>query len=89
MFKKIEPATEWGYDEIFLNKIVHLLETIVWQNSTPTKKGEQAKHKAQKPELFTPDFMKRHTSPADEGIKKDTVATDVDTVKELLARPRG
>lgn len=89
VFKKIEPATEWGYEEIFLNKVVHLLETIVWQNSTPTKKAEQAKHKAQKPELFTPEFMKKHNTPADVGIKKDTVATDVDTVKELLARPRG
>lgn len=89
MFKKIEPATEWGYDEIFLNKIVHLLETIIWQNSTPSKKGEQAKHKLEKPQLFTPDFMKKPGKSDDEGIKKDTVATDVDTVKELLARPRG
>jgi len=86
VFKKLEPATEWGYDQIFLNQIVWLLETVVWQNATPSKKAEQARHKTQKPALFTPEFMKK--SGVVEGIKKDTVAADVDTIKDLLSRPR-
>ena len=42
---------------------------------------------AAKPKLFVPEFMKKEEP--DEGIKRDTVAADVDTIKELLARPRG
>lgn len=87
VYRKIQPATEWGYGEIFMNKMVYLLETLVWQNSTPSKKGDQAKHKAQKPVQFIPDFMKK-TVNAKEGIAKDTVAAPVDEIKAILARPR-
>lgn len=86
VFKKLEPATEWGYDEIFLNKIVYLLDTIVWQNGTPTKAGEKAKHKQQQPKLFIPTFMKNKETK--DGIAKDTVSLDVDEVKDILSRPR-
>ena len=41
---------------------------------------------AAKPKLFTPDFMKKAMD--NEGIKKDTLAADVDTIKDLLAKPR-
>lgn len=85
VFKKIQPATEWGYSEIFQNKMIFLLETLIWQNSFDPKK--KAQHTAQKPKLYVPPFMKK--AMGDEGIKKDTVAADVDTIKELLARPRG
>jgi len=62
--------------------MVHLLETLVWSKSKDaTKKIPQ-----HKPVLFMPDFM---VGLADEGIRKDTVAADVDTIKEILARPRG
>jgi len=67
-----------------MNKMVYLLETLVWQKSFDPKK--KAAHMAAKPKLFTPDFMKKAMD--DEGIKKDTQAADVDTIKELLARPR-
>jgi len=86
VFRKLEPATEWGYTEIFQNKMVWLLETLVWQNSTPSKKAEQARHKLLKPELYTPSFMKK--SKPKEGIAKDTVAADVETIKAILDRPR-
>lgn len=84
MFKRIQPATEWGYNEIFQNKMVWLLETLIWQKSFDPKK--KAAHMALKPKLFVPEFMQKAMS--DEGIKKDTQAADVDTIKELLARPR-
>lgn len=41
---------------------------------------------AAKPKLFVPDFMQK--AMGDEGIKKDTLAADVDTIKDLLSRPR-
>lgn len=64
--------------------MVFLLETLVWQKAFDPKK--KSAHLAAKPKLFTPEFMKK--AMADEGIKKDTVALDVDEVKELLARRR-
>lgn len=69
-----------------MNKMVFLLETIVWQNATPSKKGEQAQHKSQKPKQFIPDFMKKVLD--SDGIKKDTVAADIDTIKDILSRKR-
>lgn len=58
---------------------------IVWQNATPNKKAERARHISKKPELFRPPWMPKA---AGGDIKKDTVADDVETIKELLARPR-
>lgn len=88
VFAKIQPASQWGWHEIFQNKIVYLLETIIWQNATPQdgKPGKMAEHKRNKPQLYRPDFMPKEE---DNTIKKDTVAADIDTIKELLARPRG
>lgn len=82
----MQPATEWGWQEVLLNKISYLLEVIVWQNATPSKKGEKAKHMAQKPVMFMPSFMPKQPGSTDQN--KDLVAADVDTIKELLARPR-
>lgn len=81
----MQPATQWGWQEVFMNRIMYLLEVIVWQNATPTKKAEKAKHLAAKPEPYRPDWMPKREA---EGIKKDTVAADVDTIKDLLSRPR-
>jgi len=41
---------------------------------------------AARPKLFVPDFMQK--AMGDNGIKKDTQAADIDTIKELLAKPR-
>lgn len=81
----MQPATQWGWNEVFNNRIVYLLETIIWQNATPSKKGEKAKHLSQKPQPFRPEWMPKTN---DSGIKKDTIAADVDTIKDLLSRPR-
>jgi len=64
--------------------MVFLLETLIWQKAFDPKK--KAAHMAAKPKLYVPEFMKKAT--ADEGIKKDTIALDVDEVKAILARPR-
>lgn len=84
MFKRVQPATEWGYQDIFMNKMVWLLETLVWQKAYDPKKKSQ--HLANKPKLYVPEFMRKAMDA--EGIQKDTVSLDVDEVKELLARPR-
>lgn len=64
--------------------MVWLLETLVWQKSFDPKK--KAAHMAARPKLFVPDFMQK--AMGDNGIKKDTQAADIDTIKELLAKPR-
>lgn len=83
LFSAINPAMQWGWREILANKANYLLDTIIWQNSNEgVKKHKQTPH----PKIFVPDFMKK--AMGDEGIKKDTVALDVDEVKHLLSRPR-
>lgn len=86
MYAKVDPPTQWGWTETLLNKAVYYLETIAWQNATPTERGKKAAHNANKPKLFQPDFMPKLN--AGNSIAKDTTAADIDTVKELLARPR-
>lgn len=80
VYAAIEPATQWGFFENFQNRMVFLLETIVWQNGYDPKK--KALHKAKQPKLFVPDFLKRP------GIDKDKVAADIDDIKVLLSRRR-
>lgn len=87
VFKLFDPSTEWGYNEIFQNKIVHLLETIIWQNSTPSKPAEKAKHKAEQPKLFVPEFMKKGNEEAEGG--KETMLLDTDEIDRILSLPRG
>lgn len=86
VFAKVQPATQWGWSETFSNKIVYLLEMIIWQNATPHKKGERAKHQGNKPVLFRPDWMPKVDEKRD--ISKGIMAADTETIKELLARPR-
>lgn len=85
VYRVLQPASQWGWQEVFLNRIAYYLEVIIWQNATPSEKGKKAQHAAAKPELYRPDWMPKRDA---EGIKKDTVAADVDTIKDLLSRPR-
>jgi len=71
---------QWGTMEAFTNKMVYLLETLVWQNGYDPKK--KAQHKANKPKLFVPPFMQKP------GIDADKVVHDIDDIKGILARPR-
>lgn len=64
--------------------MVFLLETLIWQKAFDPKK--KAAHMAAKPKIYIPEFMKQAT--ADQGIKKDTMALDIDEVKAILAKPR-
>lgn len=86
VFAKVQPATQWGWTENLLNKIEFHLATIAWQNATPSKPGAKAHHKTLQPKLFKPDFMPELNAGND--IKRETMAADVDTIKDLLSRPR-
>ena len=86
VFCAYEPANQWGWGEVFANKTTHLLELLLWQAGTPSKKGERARHKANKPKPFMPDFMKR--SQAGTGMNESVEAMTVDDVKSWLAVPR-
>lgn len=87
MFSAIEPANQWGWAEVFANKTTYLLELLLWQAGTPSKKAERAKHKAAKPRPFVPDFMKK--SQAGVGLNQDVPVQTIDDVKSWLAVPRG
>lgn len=87
VFCAIDPSNQWGWDEVFNNKTVYLLELLLWQGATPSKKKDMPKHKAAKPKQFIPDFMKKPSLdlPINEGVGVMTV----DDVKSWLAVPRG
>jgi hypothetical protein len=84
VFVKLQPANQWGFEEVFANKTNYLLELLLWQNSYDPKK--KSKHMANKPKPFVPEFMKDKKQSA---INKDSVKHTVDDIKSILALPRG
>ena len=83
MHSAIQPSNTWGWKEILLNKANYLLEVIIWQNSN---EGVKKSKRTRKPEPFMPDFMKpKEKNP----INNESVAQDTETIKDLLAQPRG
>lgn len=85
-FTAINPAAQWGWSEMFLNKVTYLLELKLWQD-TPVKKGEKASHNRKKPKPFVPDFLKSKMPEAE--INKETEKRTVDDIKSILSLPRG
>lgn len=83
LFAKLRPATQWGWDEVLANKTNFLLETIIWQNSTPSEKGKRAKHKQNKPKPFIPEFMKQ-PSEISAGAEPHTT----DDIRNILSKKR-
>jgi hypothetical protein len=82
VFTKLQPAVQWGWSEIFANKMVYLLETLVWAKT----KDAQKKLPRHRPRLFAPDFMPQHSAPGE--ISKGAVVQTTDDVRAILARPR-
>lgn len=87
LFTAINPAAQWGWSESLANKTNYLLELLLWQNATPSKKGQIAKHKRDKPKPYVPPFMKPKQPEGD--INKGSELRSVDDVKSLLDLPRG
>ena len=82
----LNPKAQWGWQEFLANKTNFLLEMIVWQNATPTKPKDKAKHKAEKPKPFIPDFMKEPEPPS--AINEDSVAMLPHEIEQWLSLPR-
>lgn len=81
-FCKIEPANQWGWNEILLNKATYALDILAWQNTQDATK----KPPRNVPKPFMPDFMRNVDKTR--AINKDTVLMDVDEMREFLSRPR-
>lgn len=81
-FCKIEPANQWGWREILLNKANYTLELLAWQNTQDATK----KPPRNIPKPFIPDFMRNVDKTRT--MSKDSVALDVDDMREFLSRPR-
>ena len=82
-FVKQKPELQWGYEELFANKMVFYLETLVWQKSKDAAK----KFPLLQPKLFIPEFMQAvMTDPTKTTI--DGEAHTTEDIKDLLARPR-
>ncbi len=86
VFTAINPATQWGWQESFLNRAVYLLELKLWQD-TPIKKGQKDMHNRRKPKPYVPDFLKSKMPESE--INKQTEKRTVDDIKSILALPRG
>lgn len=80
--RKLNPANEWEWNEILLNRIEHAIRVLIWQNT------EDATEKMPKhyPEQWLPEFI-----PKPEKQNKDPdkeIAMDIDELKAFLSRPR-
>ena len=82
LFTKLQPAVQWGWSEILANKMVYLLDTLVWMKT----KDAQKKVPKNRPRIFMPDFMPQQ-SPEGE-ISKDAVVHTTDDIRALLEKPR-
>lgn len=78
---KINPANEWGWSELLLNRIEYCLQILAWQNT----EDAHSRHPQHTPEIWLPDFI-----PKPEKAKKnpEQQAMSVDDIKEYLSRPR-
>lgn len=85
-FAAINPAAQWGWSEMFLNKVTYLLELKLWQD-TPVTKGQKAMHNRRKPKPYVPDFLKSKMPESE--INKGSEKRTVDDIKSILALPRG
>ena len=82
MFRQYRPEAQWGWKELFLNRIMYSLDTLVWMKT----KDAQKKAPLHRPKLFTPSFMPQHSEPGQ--ISKGAEVHTVDEIKDLLSRPR-
>ena len=79
IFRILDPANNWDWNEIFLNKIAYAIDVLVWQNGYDPK--NKAQHEANMPKLFVPEFIKINQ-------KKNTNAKPVEDIKDILSKPR-
>ena len=79
VYAKLDPATQWGWQELLLNKAANALEFLAWtKTKDATKKAPQ-----DRPKPFMPDFIPQPKDVA-EGLESHTV----DDIREILAKAR-
>lgn len=76
----MQPALQWGWSEVLQNKMVYLLETLVWMKTKDAAK----KPPRNQPKLFVPDFMPQPGSEISKGVEVHTT----DDIRDILAKPR-
>ena len=72
----LNPANEWGWQEVLLSNIDHGLKVLAWQNTEDGQKGR----KSTAPKPFIPTFMKKASD--------NQQAMDIDDLKSFLNRKR-
>lgn len=82
MFVAIQPALQWGWSEVLSNKMVYLLETLVWMKTKDASK----KPPRNQPKLFVPDFMPKNAPESE--ISKGAEVHTTDEIADILAKPR-
>ncbi len=80
VFIKLQPAVQWGWNEILANRTNYLLEMLVW---IKTKDAQKRGYKRNRPKPFVPDFMRTNET-ASSGAEAHTV----DDVRQILELPR-
>jgi len=82
IFKRLQPANQWGWNEVLLNNIGYLLNILAWQNTKDAAKKVPQKA----PKQFVPEFMRDMEK--ERAINKDIAVHDIDDIKKMLAKPR-
>ena len=77
----MQPALQWGWSEVLQNKMVYLLETLVWMKTKDATK----KPPRNQPKLFVPDFMPRQGSSE---ISREAEVHTTDEIDAILAKRR-
>lgn len=72
----LQPANNWGWNEVLLNNISYYLQILAWQNT----KDAQEDDGRNAPTMQLPDFMK--------DVEDNTESMDIDELKAFLARER-
>lgn len=82
MYSKLRPESQWGWQEIFLNRIMFHLDTLTWMKT----KDAQKRVPLYRPKLFVPDFMPQQSAPGE--ISKGAEAHTTDDIRAILGRKR-
>lgn len=82
VFTVLHPAVQWGWGEVLTNKMVFLLETLVWMKT----KDAQKKMPQNKPKFYVPDFMQ--APPEESAINAGKEVHTTDDIRDILSRPR-
>ncbi len=82
IFRALQPANNWGWEEVLLNKANYLLDVLVWQQSN---KGVKKTKQTKKPELFKPEFMKDESQLV---AKKELTSYETTEIDSILSKPR-